>query len=131
MLEELSQGAARQAIVATSTTEAEVSIRGGQRKASATHEQLSVSPPVRVHQPDTIKNTTTQTSQHPTVNDETQYKLLGGSIIPKKDVKEFSQNGVLFDGDEEMTPIDLLSLPPASVSSFPFLTDDILRVRKQ
>ncbi|GFX88370.1 dimethylaniline monooxygenase 5 [Trichonephila clavipes] len=69
-------------------------------------------------------------SQHPTVNDEIQYKLLGGSIIPKKDVKEFSQNGVLFDGDEEMTPIDVVVFATGFSVKFPFLTDDILRVRK-
>ncbi|GFQ67662.1 dimethylaniline monooxygenase 5, partial [Trichonephila clavata] len=69
-------------------------------------------------------------SQHPTVNDEIQYKLLGGSIIPKKDVKEFSQNGVLFDGDEEMTPIDVVIFATGFSVKFPFLTDDILRVGK-
>ncbi|GFU71390.1 dimethylaniline monooxygenase [Trichonephila clavipes] len=92
----ISERSQRQAIVATSTTEAEVIAASGQPKEP----YHSVA------------------SQHPTVNDETQYKLLGGSIIPKKDVKEFSQNGVLFDGDEEMTPIDVVVFATASVSSF-------------
>ncbi|GIY63242.1 flavin-containing monooxygenase 5 [Caerostris extrusa] len=70
------------------------------------------------------------TSQTPTVSDEIQYKLLTGAVTAKKDVKEFSQNGVLFDGEEEITPIDVVIFATGFYIKFPFLTDDILRVGK-
>ncbi|XP_055930613.1 flavin-containing monooxygenase 5-like [Argiope bruennichi] len=70
------------------------------------------------------------TSQHPTINDEIQYKLLTGAVTAKKDVKEFFQNGVLFDGEEETTDIDAVVFATGFCIKFPFLTDDILRVGK-
>lgn len=69
-------------------------------------------------------------SQHPSINDDIQAKLLTGSITVKRDVKEFTETAVLFDGDEEPTPIDTVVLATGYKFKFPFLSDDILRVGK-
>ncbi|XP_054708852.1 flavin-containing monooxygenase 5-like [Uloborus diversus] len=69
-------------------------------------------------------------SQHPTINDELHAKLLNGRVIVRRDVKEFSETGVIFDGEEESTPIDVVFLATGYQVKFPFLSDDILRVGK-
>lgn len=70
------------------------------------------------------------TSQHPTINDELHAKLLTGRVCVKRDVKEFTETGVLFDGEEETTPIDVVIFATGYNVKFPFLSDDILRVGK-
>lgn len=69
-------------------------------------------------------------SQHPTINDELQSKLLTGKVSVKRDVKEFRETSVIFDGDEEPTPIDVVVFATGYQVKFPFLSDDILRVGK-
>lgn len=69
-------------------------------------------------------------SQHPTINDEIQAKLLTGCVILKRDVKEFTETGVIFDGEEEATPVDIIVFATGYQVKFPFLSDDILRVGK-
>ncbi|XP_035207130.1 flavin-containing monooxygenase 5-like isoform X1 [Stegodyphus dumicola] len=70
------------------------------------------------------------TSQHPTINDEIQAKLLTGMVTVKRDIKEFSETGVIFVDEEETTPIDVVIFATGYQVKFPFLSDDILRVGK-
>lgn len=70
------------------------------------------------------------TSQHPTINDELHAKLLLGRVTIKRDVKSFSTVGVVFEGEEEDTPIDDVVFATGYQVKFPFLSDDILRVGK-
>lgn len=69
-------------------------------------------------------------SQHPTINDEIQSKILVGTVAVKKDIKEFTENGVIFDGEEVATNVDVVIFATGFQFKFPFLTDDILRVGK-
>lgn len=70
------------------------------------------------------------TSQHPTINEELLPKLSCGAVTMKPDVKEFSENGARFDGDEEVTPLDAVVFATGYDVKFPFISDDMLRVGK-
>lgn len=41
-------------------------------------------------------------ARHPTLNDELPSKLITGSLCLKNNVKEFTEDGILFEGDNEV-----------------------------
>lgn len=69
-------------------------------------------------------------SQHPTINDDLHARILTGLVTIKKDVKEFAENGVLFDGDAHITPVDAVIFATGFNIKLPFISEDILRVSK-
>ncbi|XP_064464184.1 flavin-containing monooxygenase 5-like [Ornithodoros turicata] len=68
-------------------------------------------------------------SQHPTINDALPNKILSGVIQVKKDIKEFTADGVLFDGDTEVTELDVVILATGYQIKFPFLPKDVISVQ--
>lgn len=65
-------------------------------------------------------------SQHPTVNDALPNRILSGTVTVKGDIKEFTETGVIFDGDSEPTELDAVILATGYEVSFPFIEKEIL-----
>ena len=65
-------------------------------------------------------------SQHPTVNDALPNRILSGTVRMKGDIVQFTETGVLFDGDKQETPLDAVVLATGYEVSFPFLDASIL-----
>lgn len=59
--------------------------------------------------------------QHPTVNDTLANRIISGTVIAKNNIKEFTENGVIFEHDDKETPIDSVILATGYEISFPFL----------
>lgn len=67
-------------------------------------------------------------SQHPTVNDALPNLILSGKVRVKKDIVHFTQDGVLFEGDDKVTPLDDVILATGYQIKFPFLPKDVVSV---
>lgn len=67
-------------------------------------------------------------STHPTVSDTLPIKLLSGTVVTRGIIKKFTENGVIFDGEEEETEVDAVVLATGYRIKFPFLSDDILKI---
>lgn len=66
------------------------------------------------------------TGQHVMINDALPNKLLSGMIMVKRNVKKFTPDGVIFEGENEETKIDIVVLATGYLINFPFLEDGIL-----
>ncbi|GFR28194.1 dimethylaniline monooxygenase 5 [Trichonephila clavata] len=66
----------------------------------------------------------------PSINDTLPLKLISGSVILKKNVKYFVENGVMFEGDEKITEVDTVIMATGYEWKFPFLEDDIVTTEK-
>lgn len=64
--------------------------------------------------------------QHPTVNDTLPNRIISGAVIVKGDIKTFTENGIIFLGDTEETPLDVVVLATGYEVSFPFLDKSIV-----
>lgn len=62
-------------------------------------------------------------SAHPTMNDFLPNCILSGRIKVKGDIKMFTENGIIFDGDDEVTEIDTVIMATGYIIKFPFLGD--------
>lgn len=62
----------------------------------------------------------------PSVNDLLPSKLLSGSIILKKNIKYFTENGVMFEGEDTVTEVDTVIMGTGYQWKFPFLEDGIV-----
>lgn len=67
-------------------------------------------------------------SQHPTVSDTLPIKLLSGTVVTRGSINNFAKNGVVFQGEEEETQVDVVFLATGYKVKFPFLSDDIVQV---
>ncbi|GFQ93171.1 dimethylaniline monooxygenase 5 [Trichonephila clavata] len=67
-------------------------------------------------------------SQHPTVSDTLPIKLLSGTVVTRGAIKHFTKKGVVFEGEQEETEVDVVVLATGYKVQFPFLADDILQV---
>ncbi|KAH7952697.1 hypothetical protein HPB49_000425 [Dermacentor silvarum] len=67
-------------------------------------------------------------AQHPTVNDALPNLILSGKVRLKKDIVEFTEDGVLFEGDDKVTPLDDVILATGYQIKFPFLPKDVVSV---
>ncbi|XP_049521466.1 flavin-containing monooxygenase 5-like isoform X6 [Dermacentor silvarum] len=67
-------------------------------------------------------------AQHPTVNDALPNLILSGKVRVKKDIVEFTEDGVLFEGDDKATLLDDVILATGYQIKFPFLPKDVLSV---
>lgn len=65
-------------------------------------------------------------SQHPMVNDALPNRILSGTVLIKDDIQEFTENGVIFKGDTEVTEIDSVILATGYDTEFAFLDSDII-----
>ncbi|KAF8778889.1 Dimethylaniline monooxygenase like protein [Argiope bruennichi] len=69
-------------------------------------------------------------SKDPVINDALASKLLSGLIKQVPDILEFTEDGVIFEGDTEVTKADAVIMATGYTWKFPFLEDGIL-VHKQ
>lgn len=65
-------------------------------------------------------------SKEPSVNDYIGSKLLSGLVIQKCDIVKFTENEVLFEGDDSPIKVDTLIMGTGYTWGFPFLEDGII-----
>ncbi|KAI1305301.1 Flavin-containing monooxygenase 5 [Halotydeus destructor] len=64
--------------------------------------------------------------QHPMVNDALPNRILSGTVKVKTNIQEFTDNGVIFEGESTITPVDSVILATGYEVHFPFLSEDVL-----
>ncbi|CAN8002467.1 unnamed protein product [Ixodes pacificus] len=67
-------------------------------------------------------------AQHLTISDALPSLILSGLVRIKKDVVEFTENGVLFENDQEVTKVDDVILATGYRIQFPMLSEDVMPV---
>ncbi|KAF8795330.1 Dimethylaniline monooxygenase like protein [Argiope bruennichi] len=65
-------------------------------------------------------------SKDPILNDHLGSKLLSGSVIQKPNIQRFTENGVVFEGDEVTTECDVVIMATGYTWKFPFLEEGIV-----
>ncbi|GIX93656.1 flavin-containing monooxygenase 5 [Caerostris darwini] len=65
-------------------------------------------------------------SKDPVVNDQIGIKLLSGSIIQKTNIECFTEDGVIFEGDSNVTKADVVIMATGYTWKFPFLEEGTL-----
>lgn len=66
----------------------------------------------------------------PSVNDLLPSKLIIGSVVIRKNIKYFTEKGVVFEGEENVTEADAVILATGYTWKFPFLDEDIITTEK-
>lgn len=66
-------------------------------------------------------------SKDPILNDHIGSRLLSGSVIQKGDIVHFTENGVIFDGDETTTNVNSVVMATGYTWGFPLLEDGVLQ----
>ncbi|GBN84680.1 Dimethylaniline monooxygenase [N-oxide-forming] 2 [Araneus ventricosus] len=66
----------------------------------------------------------------PVLNDHFGSKLLSGAIVQKPKIQCFTENGVIFEDDEEVTECDVVIMATGYTWKFPFLEEGILETEK-
>ncbi|XP_067121921.1 flavin-containing monooxygenase 5-like [Centruroides vittatus] len=64
--------------------------------------------------------------QHPTANDALPSRILNGTVTVKGNIQRFESNGVIFEGDNEITEVDEVILATGYDIKFPFLNKDVI-----
>ncbi|GFY42400.1 dimethylaniline monooxygenase 5 [Trichonephila inaurata madagascariensis] len=67
-------------------------------------------------------------SAHITINDALPNCIISGIVTVKQNVKQFTKDGVIFEGENEVTKIDTVVLATGYEIKFPFISEDILQV---
>ncbi|CAL1273978.1 unnamed protein product [Larinioides sclopetarius] len=65
-------------------------------------------------------------SKDPIINDHLASKLLSGLIKQVPDIQAFTEDGVIFEGDTEVTKADVVIMATGYTCEFPFLEEGIL-----
>ncbi|GFY76173.1 dimethylaniline monooxygenase 5 [Trichonephila inaurata madagascariensis] len=65
-------------------------------------------------------------SQDPSLNDHIGSKLMSGHVIMKPNIKCFTEDGVIFEGDSEVTEVDSVIMATGYTWQFPFLEEGIV-----
>ena len=65
-------------------------------------------------------------SQHPMVNDSLPNRIITGRVIIKTNIKELVEDGVIFEGEDQVTKVDSIILATGYSFWFPFLDRDVL-----
>ncbi|XP_054708620.1 flavin-containing monooxygenase 5-like [Uloborus diversus] len=68
-------------------------------------------------------------SQHPTVSDTLPIKLLSGTVVVRKNIEKFVENGVIFQGEDQVTECDTVVFATGYKIKFPFLSDKITTIK--
>ncbi|XP_015926293.2 flavin-containing monooxygenase 5 [Parasteatoda tepidariorum] len=68
-------------------------------------------------------------SQHPTMSDGLPIKLLSGVVKMKKNIKEFVESGVIFEGENQVTECDAVVFATGYQIKFPFLNERLTTVK--
>ncbi|XP_022240815.1 dimethylaniline monooxygenase [N-oxide-forming] 5-like [Limulus polyphemus] len=64
--------------------------------------------------------------QHPMINDALPNRILSGTVTVKPNIKEFTENGVIFEGEDKEQKVDVVILATGYKIEFPFLDSKIL-----
>ncbi|XP_076333899.1 flavin-containing monooxygenase 5-like [Tachypleus tridentatus] len=64
--------------------------------------------------------------QHPMVNDALPNRILSGTVELKGNIKTFTEKGVIFEGEEEESEVDVIILATGYKFQFPFIDQQIL-----
>lgn len=65
--------------------------------------------------------------QHPMVNDALPNRILSGTVKIKKNVERFTENGVVFQGENgKVTPVDVVLLATGYETNFPFFDKEVI-----
>ncbi|RWS19294.1 dimethylaniline monooxygenase [N-oxide-forming] 5-like protein, partial [Leptotrombidium deliense] len=67
-------------------------------------------------------------SQHLTINDVISNCILSGTVRLRHTIKEFTENGVIFEGSEKETKCDIVVFATGYQISFPFLDASVVSV---
>ncbi|KAL1427553.1 hypothetical protein MTO96_017255 [Rhipicephalus appendiculatus] len=67
-------------------------------------------------------------AMHPTTNDVLPSLILSGKVRVKKNIAEFTEDGVIFDDDDNATPLDDVILATGYQIKFPFLAKEVVSV---
>lgn len=65
-------------------------------------------------------------SQHPMVNDSLPNRIITGRVIIKSNIKQVVEDGVIFEGEDQVTKADCIILATGYSFWFPFLDRDVL-----
>ncbi|GBO06514.1 Dimethylaniline monooxygenase [N-oxide-forming] 2 [Araneus ventricosus] len=65
-------------------------------------------------------------SKDPVINDHIGSKLLSGLVVMKPDIRCFTEDGVIFEGDNEVTKADVIIMASGYTWKFPFLEEGII-----
>ncbi|GFT74280.1 dimethylaniline monooxygenase 5 [Nephila pilipes] len=65
-------------------------------------------------------------SKDPVLNDHIGSKLLSGSVKMKPDIKSFTEDGVIFEEESEVTKADFVIMATGYTWKFPFLEEGII-----
>ncbi|GIX93644.1 dimethylaniline monooxygenase 2 [Caerostris darwini] len=65
-------------------------------------------------------------SKDPAINDHIHSKFISGSVIQKPDIERFTEHGVIFKGDTEVTEADVVIMATGYTWKFPFLEEGII-----
>ena len=65
-------------------------------------------------------------SQHPFVNDVLAVRILSGLIILKNNIKEFTEDGVIFMGENQVTKCDIVIMATGYEIFYPFLDQSLI-----
>ncbi|KFM74152.1 Dimethylaniline monooxygenase [N-oxide-forming] 5, partial [Stegodyphus mimosarum] len=68
-------------------------------------------------------------SQHPTVSDTLPLKILTGRVLVRKNIRKFVENGVIFEGEDDVTECDSVILATGYRIHFPFLNDKLATIK--
>ena len=63
------------------------------------------------------------------MNDDLPNRIISGSVIVKPDIKNFTENGVVFE-DGTKAQIDVLYMATGYIFGFPFLDKSVLEVKE-
>ncbi|GBO30181.1 Dimethylaniline monooxygenase [N-oxide-forming] 5 [Araneus ventricosus] len=69
-------------------------------------------------------------SKDPVLNDHFGSKLLSGAVVQKPNIQRFTENGVIFEGDKEVTECDVVIMATGYTWKFPFLEEHILKTEE-
>ncbi|XP_076321596.1 flavin-containing monooxygenase 5-like [Tachypleus tridentatus] len=69
--------------------------------------------------------------QRSTVNDELRHVIQSGAVTVKGNIRKFTENGVVFEGEETEYEVDIVILATGYDIKFPFLDQKIVSIRKQ
>ncbi|GIY81385.1 flavin-containing monooxygenase 5 [Caerostris darwini] len=67
-------------------------------------------------------------SKDPAINDILPTKLITGSVVMRKDIKCFTEKGVIFENETQVTEVDAVIMATGYQWQFPFLEEGVLSV---
>lgn len=64
--------------------------------------------------------------QHPTISDSFAQAMLAGRIAVRRNIDHFTEEGVVFEGESQVTPVDTVILATGYKLQFPFIDASII-----